>query len=114
MSAEIQSFAAAIGRLGPGIIDRLGLPKDAWGIGAQLEVRGMRDSDARAYGVRDLFELVRAIERRFRAGAYTFFVEGEDPRPRVIPALRFLRRYFAGIVSAIPMALQAASMLVWG
>ncbi|HEV8434653.1 MAG TPA: hypothetical protein VGR95_14670 [Thermoanaerobaculia bacterium] len=105
---------SAIDVLGQRVIDRLGLPKDAWEIAAQLEVEGMRDSDARTYGLRDLFELARAIERRFRAGAYTFFVEGEDPRPRVIPIVRFLRRYFAGIVFAVPMALQAASMLVWG
>ena len=59
---------SAIDALGQSVIDRLGLPKDAWEIAAQLEVQGMRDSDARSYGVRDLFELARAIERRFRAG----------------------------------------------
>jgi hypothetical protein len=101
--------------LGRRVIDTVGMPKDAWEIAAQLEVIGMRDSDARTgYGVRDLFELARAIERRFRSGAYGFHVEGEDPKPRVIPALRFLRRYFAGIAFAAPMAMQAAAMLVWG
>src|SRR5688572_26336969 len=101
--------------LGQRVIDTLGIPKDEWEIAAQLEVLGMRDADARsAYGMRDLFELAAAIDRRFRSGAYKFFVEGEDPHPPVIPLLRFIRRYFAGITFAMPMALQAASMLVWG
>ena len=101
--------------LGRRIVATVGMPKDAWEIAAQLEVIGLRDSDARTgYGVRDLFELARAIERRFRAGAYGFALEGEDPRPRVIPALRFLRRYFAGIAFALPMGMQAAAMLLWG
>ncbi|HYO74814.1 MAG TPA: hypothetical protein VE010_00005, partial [Thermoanaerobaculia bacterium] len=91
------------------------MPKDAWEIAAQLEVIGMRDSDARSgYGVRDLFELARAIERRFRDGAYGFTLAGDDPQPRVVPAVRFVRRYFAGIAFAIPMAMQAAAMLLWG
>lgn len=107
--------AVPLDDLGRRIIATVGMPKDAWEIAAQLEVIGMRDSDARSgYGVRDLFELARAIERRFRAGAYGFTLEGEDPRPRVIPALRFLRRYFAGVAFALPMALQAAAMLLWG
>ncbi len=105
----------AIDDLGRRIIDTIGMPKDAWEIAAQLEVNGLRDHDARSgYGVRDLFELARAIERRFHEGAYGFAIEGEDPRPRVIPALRFLRGYFAGIAFALPMALQAAAMLTWG
>jgi hypothetical protein len=101
--------------LGQQVIDRVGIPKDAWEIAAQLEVLGLRDDDARNnHGARDLFDLARGIERRFRAGAYAFVVEGEDPVPHVNPLLRFLRRYFAGIVFAMPMALQAATMLVWG
>jgi len=108
-------MSAALDALGQQVIDRLGLPKDWWEIAAQLEVLGLRDSDARTrYGSRDLFELARTIDRRFRAGTYSFFVEGEDPRPRVIPILRFIRRYLAGITFAAPMALQAAAMLLWG
>ena len=101
--------------LGQRVIDILGIPKDSWEIAAQLEVLGMRDADARAaYGMRDLFELAAAIDHRFRNGSYSFFVEGEDPQPRVIPLFRFIRRYFAGITFAMPMALQAASMLAFG
>ena len=107
--------AASLDDLGRRIVDTVGMPKDAWEIAAQLEVIGLRDSDARSgYGVRDLFELARAIERRFRAGAYGFDLEGEDPRPRVIPVVLFFRKYFAGIAFALPMALQAAAMLLWG
>lgn len=109
-----QAAAPALDDLGRRIITTIGMPKDAWEIAAQLEVNGLRDHDARSYGVRDLFELARTIERRFHDGAYGFDIEGEDPRPRVIPALRFLRRYFAGIAFALPMALQATAMLMWG
>ncbi|HYC61350.1 MAG TPA: exopolysaccharide Pel transporter PelG [Thermoanaerobaculia bacterium] len=113
MSAE--AAAPALDELGKRVIDTIGMPKDAWEIAAQLEVIGMRDHDARSgYGVRDLFELAHAIERRFREGVYGFEFEGDDPRKRQIPALRFLRRYFAGIAFALPMALQAAAMLLWG
>lgn len=101
--------------LGRRVIASIGIPKDHWEIAAQLEVLGLRDSDARtSYGVRDLFELARTIYARFHAGAYAFTVEGDDPVPRRIPLLRFLHRYVAGIAFAMPMALQAASMLIWG
>ena len=107
--------AVAVDQLARRVIDAVGLPKDAWEIAAQLEVMGMRDSDARSgYAARDLFDLARTIERRYRAGAYPVTVEGEDPRRRVIPAIKFLRRYFAGIAFALPMAMQAAAMLLWG
>jgi hypothetical protein len=107
--------AAALDDLGRRVVEHVGMPKDAWEIAAQLEVLGLRDSDARSgYGARDLFELARNIERRFRAGEYGFAVEGDDPRPRVVPIVRFVRRYFAGIAFALPMALQAASMLLTG
>jgi hypothetical protein len=110
-----QAVAPALDELGRRVIDTIGMPKDAWEIAAQLEVIGMRDHDARSgYGVRDLFELARAIQRRFHDGAYGFTFEDDDPRPRQIPALRFVRRYFAGIAFALPMALQAAAMLLWG
>jgi hypothetical protein len=106
---------AEVDELGKSVIDTIGMPKDAWEIAAQLEVIGMRDHDARSrYGVRDLFELARAIERRFHAGAYGFAFEEDDTRRRMIPALRFLQRYFKGIAFALPMALQAAAMLLWG
>jgi uncharacterized protein with PQ loop repeat len=108
-------MTASLDTLGHQVTATIGIPKDAWEIAAQLEVLGMRDSDARSgYGVRDLFELARAIERRQRSGAYGFHLERDDPQPRVIPALRFLRRYLAGIAFALPMALQAVSMLVFG
>lgn len=101
--------------LGQRIIDHIGVPKDAWEIAAQLEVLGLRDSDARStYGAHDLFDLARLIDHQFRGGGYSFHIEGEDPRPRVIPFFRFVRRYLAGITFATPMALQAATMLIWG
>ncbi len=115
MSAGVQAAVESVDALGQRVIDLLGIPKDTWEIAAQLEVLGMRDADARAvYGMRDLFDLASTIDRRFRSGAYPFFVEGEDPRPRVVPLFRFVRGYIAGITFAMPMVLQAASMLIWG
>ena len=96
MSAEA-IFADPIDTLGQRIIDRLGIPKDSWEIAAQLEVLGLRDSDARSmYGARDLFELACDIEQRFHAGGFHVVVEGEEPRRRVNPIVRFVRRYLAG------------------
>lgn len=107
--------ALALDDLGRRVVDAVGMPKDAWEIAAQLEVLGMRDSDARSgYGARDLFELARAIERQFRAGAYGFAVDADEPPRRRIPIVDFVRRYVAGIAFAMPMALQAAAMLLWG
>ena len=115
MSADPQSFAPALDALGQRVIDRIGIPKDEWEIAAQLEVLGLRDADARSlYGKRDLFELARTIHAQFHAGAYAYFVEGEDPRPYVHPAIAFARRYVSGLLFSAPMALQAATMLVWG
>jgi len=111
----VSGSARELDALGQRIVDAIGIPKDAWEIAAQLEVLGMRDHDARnTYDARDLFELARAIERRFHAGAYGFPSHDEEPRRRVIPLLRFLRRYFAGIAFAMPMALQAGAMLLFG
>jgi hypothetical protein len=111
---QAHTAAPALDELGRRVIETIGMPKDAWEIAAQLEVNGMRDRDARGYGVRDLFELARAIERRYLDGAYGYTPEPEERPPRVIPAWRFIRRYFAGITFALPMALQAAAMLMWG
>jgi hypothetical protein len=107
--------SVALDDLGRRVVDSIGMPKDAFEIAAQLEVIGMRDSDARnSFDTRDLFELARAIELRFRAGVYGFSAPAETAQPRVIPALRFVRYYLAGIMFALPMALQAAAMLMWG
>lgn len=106
---------AALDVLGRRVAEKVGIPKDSWEIAAQLEVMGMRDSDARSgYGARDLFDLARALERRFAAGAYGPPVIEDDPPEHVNALWRFVRRYFAGIAFAIPMAMQAASMLLWG
>ena len=114
MSADPQPIAL-IDDLGQRVIDRIGVPKDEWEIAAQLEVLGLRDSDARAhYAKRDLFDLARTIHAQFLAGAYAYVIEGEDPRPYVHPAIAFARRYLSGLLFSAPMALQAATMLIWG
>jgi hypothetical protein len=116
MSADPQpALDAAVDAIAQRVIDRIGVPKDEWEVAAQLEVLGLRDADARAlYGKRDLFDLARAIHAQFHAGAYSFVVEGEDPRPYVHPAIAFLRRYASGLLFSAPMALQAATILIWG
>ena len=54
MTAELVAKDAAHD-LGQQVIDLIGIPKDEWEIAAQLEVMGLRDTDARNdYGARDL------------------------------------------------------------
>jgi hypothetical protein len=114
VTAQVDTTADATHALGQQIVDLIGVPKDQWEIAAQLEVMGLRDSDARAYGSRDLFELARQIHARFQEGAYRYFVEGDDPVRPVHPLVRFARYYLVGISFSLPMALQAIVMLVWG
>jgi hypothetical protein len=115
MTAALHATGDAADALGQQIIDLIGVPKDAWEIAAQLEVMGLRDSDARAsYGARDLFALARTIHDRFQDGAFHFEIEGEDPETPELPLVRFLRHYLAGLSFSLPMALQGVAMLVWG
>jgi hypothetical protein len=113
MTAELLSRGAAH-ELGQQVIDLIGIPKDEWEIAAQLEVMGLRDSDARAdYGARDLFDLAARIHLDFQNGRYRWSVEGEDLEEPA-PLTRFLKNYFVGLTFSLPMALQAVTMLVWG
>jgi hypothetical protein len=114
MTADFHQLSA-IDLLGQEVIDLLGAPKDAWEIAAQLEVRGLRDGEARSrYGSRDLFDLARAIHERFQDGRYSFHIEDPDPAPAELPFLRFARHYVTGFAFSLPMAMQAATMLLWG
>src|SRR5687767_6119331 len=97
------------------VIDLIGIPKDEWEIAAQLEVMGLRDSDARAdYDSRDLFDLARRIYSWFLEDRLRYEAEPEDPQPRVSALGRFLRNYMVGLTFSLPMALQAVTMVVWG
>ncbi|HJW94583.1 MAG TPA: hypothetical protein VJ901_13275, partial [Thermoanaerobaculia bacterium] len=90
------------------VLNRIGKPRDAWEITAQLEVMGLRDADARTtYGHRDLFELGRALYELCRNG----IVEPHDPP---IKRASFFTHYAKGSIFAIPMLLQAAAILTWG
>lgn len=114
MTAQPQD-AGALQDLGQQILDLIGIPKDEWEIAAQLEVMGLRDTDARGiYGARDLFDLARTIYSGFQHGDYRWYVEGNDDEERLAPVLRFLRNYVQGLTFSLPMALQAAAMLLWG
>lgn len=113
MTAELLARDAAHD-LGQQVIDLIGIPKDEWEIAAQLEVMGLRDTDARSdYGARDLFDLALRIYADYQNGRYRWSVEGEDPEERA-PVTRLLKNYFAGLTFSLPMALQAVTMLVWG
>ncbi|HYU24498.1 MAG TPA: hypothetical protein VEO74_04800, partial [Thermoanaerobaculia bacterium] len=112
MSAAVLEFHESINTLAREVLDRIGTPRDHWEITAQLEVMGLRDTDARSlYGHRDLFELGRAIEQLVQQRAVIPPIEPEDP-PRKQPS--FLRHYATGSMFAIPMLLQAAAILTWG
>ncbi|HET7434500.1 MAG TPA: exopolysaccharide Pel transporter PelG [Thermoanaerobaculia bacterium] len=107
--------ADALQELAQQILDLIGIPKDEWEIAAQLEVMGLRDSDARAqFGAHDLFELARTIYSGFQHGLYRWYVEPQDPPERRSALVRFLRNYVEGLTFSLPMALQAAAMLLWG
>ena len=113
MTAELLSRDAAHD-LGQQVIDLLGIPKDEWEIAAQLEVMGLRDSDARSdYGARDLFDLAARIHLDFQNGRYRWTVEGED-QVHIRPITRFVKNYLVGLTFSLPMALQAVTMLLWG
>jgi len=100
--------------LGQQVIDLIGIPKDEWEIAAQLEVMGLRDTDARGdYGARDLFDLATRIYLAYQNGRFRWTVEGEDPEESA-PITRFLKNYLVGLTFSMPMALQAVTMLVWG
>lgn len=114
MSASLVARVSAHD-LGQQVIDLVGTPKDEWEIAAHLEVMGLRDADARSdYGARDLFELARSIFGRYQDGRFRQEAMREDPEPRVVPIVRFLRNYLTGITFSLPMALQAVTMLLWG
>jgi hypothetical protein len=113
MTAELLARNAAHD-LGQQIIDLIGIPKDEWEIAAQLEVMGLRDTDARNdYGARDLFDLAMRIYLDYQNGRYRWSVEGENPE-ELAPVTRFLKNYLVGLTFSLPMALQAVTMLVWG
>lgn len=101
--------------LGQRVLTAIGLPKDEWEIAAHLEVIGVRDTDARqTYGAADVFDLARAIHDDFVNGLYDPVTEPVDDEERGNPVTDFLRHYLSGLTFALPMALQAISMLVWG
>lgn len=115
MTAAVDSARDPAHDIGQQIIDLIGAPKDAWEIAAQLEVLGLRDTDARTlYGERDLFALAHRLYADFQNGAFRFFIEGEDAEKPERPFARFLRYYVVGLSFSIPMALQAVAMLAWG
>lgn len=114
MSVQLHASPTRTHDLAQQVVDLIGIPKDEWEIAAQLEVMGLRDSDAREYDARDLFDLARRIYAWFNEGRLRSAVEPEDPEPRVSPFVRFLKNYITGLTFSLPMALQAVTMVVWG
>jgi hypothetical protein len=115
VTAETQGSPAHTVELAQSVIDLLGVPNDHWEIAAQLEVMGLRDTDARGeYGARDLFHLAARIYRWYEEGRIRAEAEPEDPQPRRRPLARFLKNYVTGLTFSLPMALQAVTMVMWG
>lgn len=115
MSAEPHDARDRAHSVGQQILDLIGIPKDHWEIAAQLEVMGIRDTDARSeYGARDVFDLASRIDASYRAGRFHVEIEEPDDRKFPPPLIRFARHYFAGLTFSLPMALQAVTMIVWG
>ena len=115
MTAEINDSPSRTLEVAQQVLDLIGVPNDHWEIAAQLEVMGLRDTDARTdHGVRDLFELAQRIYGWYAEGRLRAELEPEDPEPRVVPAVRFLKNYVTGLTFSLPMALQAVTMVTWG
>lgn len=115
MTAEIHASPARTHALAQQVVDLIGVPNDEWEIAAQLEVMGLRDTDARAeHDARDLFDLARRIHSWVLDGRLRADAEPEDPEPRVSPAMRFAKNYLTGLTFSLPMALQAVTMVLWG
>src|SRR5215212_7545914 len=115
MTAQVHDSPARTHDLAQQVIDLIGVPKDEWEIAAQLEVLGLRDTDARTeHDARDLFDLARRIYAWFLDGRLRAEPEPEDPEPRVSPFIRFLKNYVTGLTFSLPMALQAVTMVMWG
>ena len=80
MSVITDASPARTHDLAQQVVDLIGVPKDEWEIAAQLEVMGLRDSDARAeHGARDLFDLARRIYSWVLDGRLRTEIEPEDP-----------------------------------
>lgn len=115
MTAETHASPTRTHDLAQQVVDLIGIPKDEWEIAAQLEVMGLRDTDARTdYDARDLFDLARRIYSWFLDGRLRFEADREDPEPRVPRFVRFAKNYMTGLTFSLPMALQAVTMVVWG
>ena len=115
MTAETHASPARTHDLAQQVIDLIGVPKDEWEIAAQLEVMGLRDTDARAeHDARDLFDLARRIYAWSLDGRVRAENEPADPEPRVSPFVRFVKNYITGLTFSLPMALQAVTMVLWG
>jgi hypothetical protein len=114
MTVQLHASPTRTHDLAQQVVDLIGIPKDEWEIAAQLEVMGLRDSDAREYDARDLFDLARRIYAWFNEGRLRASVEPDDPEPRVSAIVRFLKNYVTGLTFSLPMALQAVTMVVWG
>lgn len=115
MTAHLHDSPAKTHSLAQQVLDLIGTPKDEWEIAAQLEVMGLRDTDARTdHDARDLFDLARRIHGWYLDGRLRSEPEAEDPVPRVSRGTRFLKNYVTGLTFSLPMALQAVTMVVWG
>jgi hypothetical protein len=105
----------ALRDVGGEVIARLAVPKDHWEIAAQLEVMGIRDADARDdFACADTFDMARRIFAMYREGSFPEVFWVADAAPAISRIRRFLRHYFDGLLFALPVAVQASAMVLWG
>jgi hypothetical protein len=110
MSADV-----ALRSLAQEVIDRIGVPHDVYEIAAQLEVRGIRDIDARdRFGCADVFDLARRSFELFERGVVVAHVERDGDAGRGSELRAFLRDYGQALAFALPMLLQGVTLLVAG
>jgi uncharacterized membrane protein len=109
------SADVAVRSIAQEVIDRIGIPHDFYEIAAQLEVRGIRDVDAREqFGCSDVFDLARRSYALFERGELAVRIERDgDEEPR--SELRaLLHDYGQALAFSLPMLLQGVTLLAAG
>ena len=113
--AVVSAASLSMGELVELVVERTGVPIDAFAVAATLESEGLRDTDARERFARaDVFDLANDVyvgclqllaARPPASAAGPLLTHGEPP------VRRFLRFYGRGVFFALPIVLQVATVV---
>lgn len=106
---------AAVREIAQQVIDTIGVPHDSYEIAAQLEILGLRDSDARErFGCVDLFDVARRAFGHFERGELRPAPVEPTPQESFSGVLRFFRDFARSLTFSLPMLLQGVTLLLTG